>query len=388
MGCASSSQVEYVPPQTQPTPQLKSEASVRMRQKSTRETPVTPRKTTDGRRAASRKSSGGDHKSPRGDRRVASRKLSGGDRQARKSTKKQGFSINWADYRELSPFWSQFFIDSADITFVRNAPSNYMTTDIGLHAGQSVLIKYAQPNMPIEPQEQMRKALVSEITSMTRLNHPNIVQFKGFSISPEKGLMCITESMEGKTLRDVLDNRKRFAKLTWANDKIQLAIDICSAMVYMHGLKPKLIHRNIKASKVLLNKSCTVAKLSGFGVSRNRSYIKEMTNKIGDVEWSAPELIMDNSDYTEKVDVYSFGVVLIELDTGEMPLREARDTMNATDFTNKIIAGKLRPQAGPTCPPVIERIVRTCLQLDPHKRPPSHAVLDMLMAAKEELASM
>ncbi|KAF0688686.1 Aste57867_19715 [Aphanomyces stellatus] len=295
--------------------------------------------------------------------------------------------VDWKEFSALVPFRDQFFIIPDDLTIIRTAPSNYLKTEVGILEGKSVLIKFADMGQSTDVIAKSRKALVSEIMSMVRIHHPNIVEFKGFTISPEKGLTCITENMEGKTLRVLLDNKKRFDKLTWEVEKIKYAIDICSALVYMHSLKPTLIHRNIKASKVLLNKNGTMAKLSGFGVSRDRTFEKEMTNKIGDVEWSAPELIMVDEDYTEKVDVYSFGVLLTELDTGAFPLADVKATMHATAFTNKVVAGSLRPKLSPECPPVIVQIVKSCLQLDPHLRPSSGRILDMLLNAKDTLAA-
>ncbi|KAF0718155.1 Aste57867_1866 [Aphanomyces stellatus] len=294
--------------------------------------------------------------------------------------------IDWSQYSELEPFKAKYWIDIEDLTIVRPLKSSYMKTEMGNLHGESVLLKSVDTTASFDEMAKSRKALVSEITSMARIDHPNIVGFKGFSISPEKGLVCISEYMDSKTLRVLLDNKKQFDKLTWANEKINYAIDIGSALAYMHSLKPTLIHRSVKASKVLLNKSRNQAKLSGFGASRDRSFEQEMTNKIGEIEWSAPELIMEDEDYTEKVDVYSFGVLLTELDTGNAPFADVKDTMPSAAFTNKLVSGALRPQLSPDCPEIIAKIVKACLQQDPHIRPTIEKVLEMLKAAKAQLA--
>ncbi|KAF0688685.1 Aste57867_19714 [Aphanomyces stellatus] len=296
--------------------------------------------------------------------------------------------IAWSKYPDLEPFAHDYLVPAADLRVIRSIPSNYMKTELGALNGETVLIKSMDSESAADELAQSRKALVSEITSMVRIDHPNIVGFKGFSITPEKGLVCISEYMEGNTLRSVLDNPKQFAKLTWTHDKIKFAIDIGSALAYMHSLTPRLIHRNVKASKVLLNSRRSQAKLSGFGSSRDRSFEQEMTNKIGDIEWSAPELIMDDEDYTEKVDVYSFGVLLTELDTGLMPLAEAKASMASAAFTNKLVSGALRPQHSPECPDVIVKIIKSCLQQDPHIRPSSDRVLAMLRQAQETLQAL
>ncbi|RHZ21956.1 hypothetical protein DYB26_014590, partial [Aphanomyces astaci] len=90
-------------------------------------------------------------------------------------------------------------------------------------------------------------------------------------------------------------------------------------------------------------------------------------------------------DYTEKVDVYSFGIVLTELDTCALPFAEAKSNMHGTDFTNALATGAIRPKLSADCPAVIVRVIKHCLQHDPHLRPTSAKVLDMLNEARTQL---
>ncbi|OQR82374.1 protein kinase [Achlya hypogyna] len=291
---------------------------------------------------------------------------------------------SWDYYTELEPLKAQFWIDPEDVIRVRSIPCNYMKTDLGNVNGQPVLIKYLDLSKSESDINKSRKMLMSEISSMTRIDHTNVVKFLGFNFTPEFGLCCMTEYMEGKTLRHLLDNPHAAAKLSWPAEKISIAIDIASALAYMHSLKPVLIHRNVKASKILLSNK-KIAKLSGFGVARDRTFEMEMTTGVGDMQWSAPELLLDGEDYTEQVDVYSFGVVLTELDTGAVPFVEEMATMNKAELTMKLATGSLRPQLSPECPACIVRIVKQCLQQDPHLRPRSDKVLEMLKQAQVEL---
>ncbi|CAK4367962.1 unnamed protein product [Aphanomyces euteiches] len=294
--------------------------------------------------------------------------------------------VDWANYRELQQYKAQYWIDYDDLSIIRSLPCNYMKTEVGNLNGQPVLIKSFDLSKSPDEIAKSRKSLVSEIKSMARIHHPNIVAFLGFNLSPDHGLVCVSEYMDNQTLRDLLEKPKVASKLSWAVEKIGYAIDICSALAYMHSLKPTLIHRNVKAAKVLLSFEHPRAKLSGFGVSRERSYVQEMTNKIGEIEWSAPELLIDGEDYTEKVDVYSFGMLLTELDTCATPFADEKATMHANDFTNALATGALRPKLSPNCPTVISKVVKYCLQQDPHLRPSSSTVLDMLNDAKADLA--
>ncbi|KDO28680.1 TKL protein kinase [Saprolegnia parasitica CBS 223.65] len=293
---------------------------------------------------------------------------------------------SWDYYAELEHLKPAFWIAPDDVIRVRSIPCNYMKTDLGNVNGEPVLIKYLDLSKNEDDINKSRKMLMSEISSMTRLQHSNVVKFLGFNFTPESGLCCISEYMDGKTLRHLLDNPHAAAKLSWPKEKIAIAINIASALAYMHSLKPVLIHRNVKASKILLS-SKKIAKLSGFGVARDRTFEMEMTTGVGDMQWSAPELLLDGEDYTEQVDVYSFGVVLTELDTGAVPFVEEMATMNKAELTMKLVTGSLRPQLSPDCPACIVKIVKQCLQQDPHLRPRSDKVLELLKQAQAELAA-
>jgi len=292
--------------------------------------------------------------------------------------------LDWSMYEALHPLGQTYWINKDDVTRIRSVNSNYMKTEMGNLNGHPVLIKSFDMTKGTEEINKTRKMLISEITSMTRISHPNIVKFIGFNITSEYGLSCITEYMDGKTLRHLLDNPRQAAKLTWANEKISIAIDIASALAYMHSLRPVLIHRNVKAAKILLTTK-KVAKLSGFGAARDRTFEYEMTTGVGDMQWSAPELLLDGEDYTEQVDVYSFGVVLTELDTTLVPFVDEMATMTKADITMKLVTGSLRPKLSPDCPDVIARIVKQCLQQDPLLRPRSDKVLQMLRDAQKTL---
>ncbi|OQR93328.1 protein kinase [Achlya hypogyna] len=288
------------------------------------------------------------------------------------------------DYKEMLATYPQFWVVPEDVERTRSIPSNYMKTEMGHCDATAVFLKSLDLKRSPAEIEKSRKALLSEIRSMARIDHPHIVSFIGYNITPEFGLSCIFEFMEGRTLRHLLDNPKQFARLEWANEKINIACDIASAMAYMHGLKPQLLHRNIKASKVLLTNR-KQAKLSGFGSSRNRAFDCDMTNGVTDIQWSAPELFIDGEDYDEKVDVYSFGVLLTELDTGAIPYATEAANMTLSDLTVKLVTGELRPSVSATCPDNVAKIIKQCLQHDKALRPTSDRVLELLQQARVEL---
>ncbi|KAG2764212.1 hypothetical protein Pcac1_g24216 [Phytophthora cactorum] len=173
------------------------------------------------------------------------------------------------------------------------------------------------------------------------------------------------------SLKDFLE--KNSTDLSWARDKIYIAIGIARALVYLHARTPPLIHRDLKSSNILLTDSLE-PKIIDFGVSRGLIDLT-MTGGggggVGTPYWTAPE-ILEGKHYTEKADIYSLGVVLSELDTGKVPYHDAvtEDGTKLKPFQilKEVMSGAMRPSFSEECPPRIQRIGATSLSLDPSLR--------------------
>ncbi|DAZ96185.1 TPA: hypothetical protein N0F65_012375 [Lagenidium giganteum] len=254
----------------------------------------------------------------------------------------------------IFPELVRFRLDESEVLLTRKVSTGaFGVVWLGHYHGQPVAVKRM-----IEGEEES-KSFAREIATMSRLSHPKIVRFIGCTWTSATDLSGVTEFMDGGDVRSLLENKR--IDLSWKKEKISIAIDIAEALAYMHSISPKIIHRDLKSRNVLLNSSM-VAKLSDFGLSRNR---------------------------TEQADVYSYGVVLSELDTREIPFEEksSKNGGGAPDMAIviKVAKGELRPSFAPDCPDVILRIAKACLQFDPALRPSSSAVLKMLNDARAQL---
>ncbi|KAF0683436.1 Aste57867_24561 [Aphanomyces stellatus] len=279
-------------------------------------------------------------------------------------------------FSELLPYR----IQHSEVLLVRAVSRGaYGVVWLGQYHGQPVAVKRM-----IEGDDQ-GVLFSKEIQTMGRLKAPNIVEFIGATWTSNNDLSAVTEFMDGGDVRTLLENQS--VRLSWENEKIKMAIDIARALAYMHGLSPKLIHRDLKSKNVLLT-SKMVAKLSDFGLSRNRSYEETLTAGVGTVRWTAPEVMLGDI-YSEISDVYSFGVVLSELDTREIPFEDQKSSKGGGDIDMAIVVkvarGELRPSFSPDCPPSIQHVAKACLQFDPALRPSSARVVDMLLEAKAQL---
>lgn len=241
------------------------------------------------------------------------------------------------------------------------------------YAGKKVAVKRLLQTKKHTFQE--TKAFMHEIKLTASLNHPNVVCFIGVTWSSLENLAMVEEFLPRGDLQQYL---KRTGDLmTWARDKIDLAIGIVKAIHYLHSRH--VIHRDVKARNILLTKRLQ-PKLVDFGTSRVWD-LNNMTAGIGTPFWTAPE-VLESSEYTEKADIYSFGVLLTELDTCEAPysntLKTNGEKMKPFHVLKEVLDGTLRPSLTVECPQRIRQAVEDCFQHDPKLRPSAAELVRML----------
>ncbi|KAE8959054.1 hypothetical protein PR002_g30665 [Phytophthora rubi] len=123
-----------------------------------------------------------------------------------------------------------------------------------------------------------------------------------------------------------------------------LAEDVAEALVYLHSLSVKVIHRALKSKNILVDSKYR-AKLSDFGISRKRSVEETMTAGVGTIYWTAPEVLMGKK-YTEKADIYSFGIVMSEMNMCAVPYSDKRDASGKVLQSMNIIQMVIRMALG------------------------------------------
>jgi len=86
---------------------------------------------------------------------------------------------------------------------------------------------------------------------------------------------------------------------------------LLSGVHYMH--KNKVIHRDLKASNILINKKGEL-KIADWGLARSwNSDMKRLTNRVITLWYRPPELLLGCSDYNTKIDMWSVGCILAEM---------------------------------------------------------------------------
>ncbi|KAF0689706.1 Aste57867_18867 [Aphanomyces stellatus] len=269
-------------------------------------------------------------------------------------------------------------VDYADIQYTRKLSKGaFGEVWLGQYQGNYVAIKQILEERKTDAKE--IECFVAEIKLMANFKHPNIVDFLGFSWNPKDANLCaLTEYMKNGDLFVYLQKRK--TTLTWKHDKISIAIDIAQALVYLHSLSPKVIHRDLKSKNVLLDENCT-AKLSDFGISRLRQLEETMTAGVGTALWAAPEVFLAKK-YNDRADVYSLGVVLSELDTCAIPYADQaigkNGKLDGMAVIKLVTQQKAKPTFSASCPEAVRDIAFRCLDYEPDNRPSAAEVVEIL----------
>ncbi|KAK4769834.1 hypothetical protein SAY87_030366 [Trapa incisa] len=167
--------------------------------------------------------------------------------------------------------------------------------------------------------KQGNREFVNEVGMISGLRHPNLVRLYGCCVEGNQ-LLLIYEYMENNCLSRILFGRDMSwrLQLDWpARQKICLGI--AHGLAYLHDEESrlKIVHRDIKASNVLLDKDLN-AKISDFGLAKlNEDGHTHISTRIaGTIGYMAPEYAM-RGYLTDKADVYSFGVVALEIVSGK-----------------------------------------------------------------------
>lgn len=306
------------------------------------------------------------------------------------------------------------------------------------HDKRHVVVKRLKGN---NNSEALRR-FMGEIQLCARLEHPKIVRFVGVAWTNLLDLSLVLEFMPRGDLSGLLKRKQKtdlratavkrrshssedggnryhaydsdpneeedgdagfswFDPLSEPRAKVDLALDVAEAVVYLHSFPAPIIHRDLKAKNVLLSETFE-AKLSDFGVSRERKGgagnlgddledVSTMTGGMGTTAWIAPE-VLQGERYSEKADIFSFGILLAELDACGHPYNNAHADKKLTDAKIALLVSSdtLKPSLALDCPPGVRNLVLRCVAFDARARPSAvelHYELRKLKAASTRQAS-
>ncbi|XP_047316609.1 probable LRR receptor-like serine/threonine-protein kinase RKF3 [Impatiens glandulifera] len=170
-----------------------------------------------------------------------------------------------------------------------------------------------------------------EVQVIASVRHVNLVALRGYctATTPMEGhqRILVTDLVKNGSLHDHLFGTTK-NNLSWPIRQ-KIALGTARGLLYLHqGAQPAIIHRDIKASNILLDEAFE-PKVADFGLAKftPEGMTHLSTRVAGTMGYVAPEYAL-YGQLTERSDVYSFGVVFLELLSGKKALMAVEDGQN------------------------------------------------------------
>ncbi|XP_042949936.1 cold-responsive protein kinase 1 isoform X2 [Carya illinoinensis] len=160
------------------------------------------------------------------------------------------------------------------------------------------------------------KEFLTEINVISEIEHENLVKLYGCCVE-ENHRILVYNYLENNSLAQTLIGGSQSNMYFKWRTRTKICIGIARGLAFLHEeVRPHIIHRDIKASNILLDKDLT-PKISDFGLAKlippNMTHVS--TRVAGTIGYLAPEYAI-KGQLTRKADIYSFGVLLLEIVSG------------------------------------------------------------------------
>ncbi|WOK93779.1 hypothetical protein Cni_G02480 [Canna indica] len=161
-----------------------------------------------------------------------------------------------------------------------------------------------------------------EVQILGKVRHKNLLSLRGYCAEGQERLIVYDYMPNLSLISHLHGQNSAECLLDWGR-RMSIAIGSAEGIAYLHHhATPHIIHRDIKASNVLLD-SDFQARVADFGFAKlipdGATHVT--TGVKGTLGYLAPEYAMYGKA-SESCDVYSFGIVLLELASGKKPIEK------------------------------------------------------------------
>lgn len=236
--------------------------------------------------------------------------------------------------------------------------------------GIEVAVKLFRTDNP--PTIEQLRNFEREVNAYCVLDHERICKFYGASSESWDKLLIITEYLSKGNVFELFFER---TSVFPSQLRLKMARQLASAIEYLHGCRPVVVHRDIKTPNLVLSEEYDL-KLCDFGKTKfmHRSYLI-LEDNGGSPRYMAPEAFVAHGCITEKSDIWSLACCLIEIFGGPIPHEQFYD--NETVIEN-ILGNHMKPMVPQWFHPAVISILNKCFETDYRKRPSAKEVGQVL----------
>uniref|UniRef100_A0A1D1Z7C0 non-specific serine/threonine protein kinase n=1 Tax=Anthurium amnicola TaxID=1678845 RepID=A0A1D1Z7C0_9ARAE len=236
---------------------------------------------------------------------------------------------------------------------------------------------------------QAEKEFKVEVEAIGKVRHKNLVGLIGYCAEGRQRMLVYEYVDNGNLDQWLHGDVGPVSPLTW-DMRMKIVIGTAKGIAYLHeGLEPKVVHRDIKSSNILLDKKWN-PKVSDFGLAKllgsGSSYVT--TRVMGTFGYVAPEYASTGM-LNEGSDIYSFGVLLMEIISGRSPVDYSRPPgeVNLVEWFKGMVGSRrgeevvdplIETQPSPRALKRVLLVCLRCIDVDAQKRPKMGQIVHML----------
>jgi len=243
--------------------------------------------------------------------------------------------------------------------------------------GETVALKVLK--LDLTGDEVFRRRFEQEARAASEVREPHLVPILEAGEADGRSYLAV-----GYVEGDTLDERLRRDGPLGLEETVRLVTDVGMGLDALHD--KGVVHRDVKASNIIIAQQDGTAMLTDFGLARGRAYtvLTRPGQVMGTLDYLAPELIKGRPA-TSASDIYALGCTVFECIAGQPPF--------ADRGVFKIGLAHLEeapPDPGAArddLPPEFGRAVLQALEKEPERRPETATAYASLIQAAAEVGA-
>jgi len=196
----------------------------------------------------------------------------------------------------------------------------------------------------------------AEAKILQKLNHPNIVKVHDFTNQ------YVSMELMSSCLFDYIIQNKNLQTGVLLN----LFSQILQAVAYIHS--KGFCHRDIKLENILLNRSCSTAKLADFGFATKSNHKRIEGVYPGSPDYLSPEVALQVAYDGMAYDVWALGIMLFSMSSRKFPFSKPNEPNEVIIERIKVFSSFESIDTG-AFPEEILALLKRMIVKDPSLRP-------------------
>lgn len=225
-------------------------------------------------------------------------------------------------------------------------------------------------------EERLKRAFEHEARLLASLRHPALPKVIDHFTESE-GQFLVMEFIPGDDLADLLNQQGHAFSI---REVLEWAYQLLDVLVYLHGKRPPIIHRDIKPQNLKLTPEGGIILLD-FGLAKGApsqmARVTSVSSILGFTRNYAPPEQIQGTGTDPRSDLYSFAATIYHLSTGMPPI-------DALIRSTAVVGGQIDPllpasQVNPLVPDAIADLLMRTMALNRDSRPSTAEALRSLL---------